>query len=173
MAVAATCPSQRVRRHHRTQPQLLATCDKNIVTHWDFPCHPSSMLVTGGIVCYLHNINRFLPTLRRGKGGRNAAVDILPVSQRFLSGVVCTVMQQVNPINFQAINAMSSRQLHIPVEFYNLRHDYCATVKTLVKCTYSFGTYNDISLFLNTRKGLVCSDVYLYTYICHSNLIDE
>ena len=46
------------------------------------------MLVTGGIVCYLRNINRFLPTLRRGKGGRNAAVDILPVSQRFLSGVV-------------------------------------------------------------------------------------
>ena len=89
------------------------------------------------------------------------------------SSTVCTVMQQVNPINFQAINAMSSRQLHIPVEYYNLRHDYCATVKTLVKCTYSFGTYNDISLFLNTRKGLVCSDVYLYTYICHSNLIDE
>ena len=46
------------------------------------------MLATGGIVCYLRNINRFLPTLRRGKGGRNAAVDILPVSQRFLSGVV-------------------------------------------------------------------------------------
>ena len=82
------------------------TCDKNIVTHWDFPCHPCSMLVTGGIVCYLRNINRFLPTLRRGKGGRNAAVDILPVSQRFLSGVVCTVMQQVNPINLQAINAI-------------------------------------------------------------------
>ena len=69
------------------------TCDKNIVTHWDFPCHPSSMLVTGGIVCYLRNINRFLPTLRRGKGGRNAAVDILPVSQRFLSGVVGAKME--------------------------------------------------------------------------------
>ena len=35
---------------------------------------------------------------------------------------------------------------------------------------YSFSTYYDISLFLNARKSLVCSDVYLYTYICHSNL---
>ena len=71
------------------------TCDKNMVTHWDFPCYPCSMLVTGGIVCYLRNINRFLPTLRRGKGGRSAAVDILAVSQRFLSGAVACLMKVI------------------------------------------------------------------------------
>ena len=68
------------------------------------------MLVTGDIVCYLRNINSFLPGgkgEKKRKGERNAAVDILPVSQRFLSGVnVCTVMQQVNPINLQAINTI-------------------------------------------------------------------
>ena len=64
------------------------TCDKNIVTHWDFPCYPCSMLVAGAIVCYSRNIGRFLPTLRRGKGGKNATIDILALSQRFLSGVV-------------------------------------------------------------------------------------
>ena len=59
------------------------------------------MLVAGAIVCYSRNIGRFLPTLRRGKGGTNATIDILALSQRFLSGVVCTVMQQVNPLIFE------------------------------------------------------------------------
>ena len=61
------------------------------------------MLVVGAIVCYSRNIGRFFPTLRRGKGGTNATIDILALPQRFLSGVVCTVMQQVNPIIFEPL----------------------------------------------------------------------